>query len=121
MATSINRETVKMDAAGHSIGRLASEAAKLLMGKHKPQYEPQKDMGDIVEIRNAAQVRILGNKLEQKTYYHYSGYPGGMKERTLKEVMAKDPSDAIRRAVKNMLPKNRLQNGRMKRLKVHND
>ncbi len=110
-----------MDAAGHSIGRLASEAAKLLMGKHKPQYEPQKDMGDIVEIRNAAQVRILGNKLEQKTYYHYSGYPGGMKERTLKEVMAKDPSDAIRRAVKNMLPKNRLQNGRMKRLKVHND
>ncbi|MFH2063250.1 MAG: 50S ribosomal protein L13 [bacterium] len=121
MATSIKRETVKIDAAGRSIGRVASETATLLMGKHKPQYEPQKDVGDIVEIRNAALVKVLGNKLEQKKYYHYSGYPGGMKERQLKDVMAKDPADAIRRAVKNMLPKNRLQNGRMKRLKVHND
>jgi large subunit ribosomal protein L13 len=117
----INRETVTIDADGRSIGRIASEAATVLMGKHKPTYEPNRDLGDIVVVRNAAKVKITGNKTDQKVYYSYSGYPGGLKERQLKEVMAKDPSDAIRRAVKNMLPKNRLQNGRMKRLKVHND
>ena len=121
MATAIKRDTIKIDATGRSIGRLATEAAKMLIGKHKPQYEPNRDLGDIVEVRNAAKVKILGKKLDQKVYYHYSGYPGGMKERQLKTIMAKDPADALRRAVKNMLPKNRLQNGRMKRLKVHND
>jgi len=117
----ITRDTVKIDATGRSIGRIASEAATLLIGKHKPTYEPNRDMGDIVEISNAAQVKITGNKLDQKTYYRHSGYPGGLKEKLLKEVMDKDPADAIRRAVKNMLPKNRLQKGRMKRLKVNND
>jgi large subunit ribosomal protein L13 len=117
----IIRETVKIDATGRSIGRVASEAAHLLIGKHKPNYEPNRDLGDTVEIRNAAQVNITGSKLDQKTYYSHSGYPGGLKTKLLKEVMANDPADAIRRAVKNMLPKNRLQNGRMKRLKVHND
>ncbi|MFH1047774.1 MAG: 50S ribosomal protein L13 [Patescibacteria group bacterium] len=117
----IIRETAKIDAEGQSIGRIASQAATILIGKHKPTYEPNRDMGDVVEIRNAAKVHVTGKKLEQKVYYHYSGYPGGMKERQLKQIMAKDPADAIRRAVKNMLPKNRLQNGRMKRLKVYND
>lgn len=121
MANAIKRELVKIDAAGRSIGRVASEAAMILQGKTKPQYEPHLDLGDTVEIRNAAKVKIIGNKLENKKYFRYSGYPGGMKETQLKEVMAKDPADAIRRAVNNMLPKNRLRNGRMKRLKVHND
>jgi large subunit ribosomal protein L13 len=121
MATEIKRELIKIDAEGRSIGRVASEAAMILQGKTKPEYEPHVDHGDTVEIRNAAKVKIIGNKLDNKKYYSYSGYPGGLKERQLKEIMAKDPSDAIRRAVKNMLPKNRLQTPRMKRLKVHND
>jgi large subunit ribosomal protein L13 len=121
MATEIKRDLIKIDASGRSIGRVATEAAKALMGKNKPQYEPQRDLGDVVEIHNAAQVKVLGRKLEQKVYYHYSGYPGGMKSRQLKEVMEKDPAQALRRAIKNMLPKNRLQSGRMNRLKVYND
>lgn len=115
------REVVKIDATGRSIGRIASEAATLLIGKHKPTYQPNSDQGDVVEIHNAAKVKITGDKLDQKTYYRHSDYPGGLKKKLLKEVMANDPADAIRRAVKNMLPKNKLQNGRMKRLKVHND
>ena len=121
MANAIKRELVKIDATDRSIGRIATEAAMALQGKNKPQYEPHLDLGDTVEIRNAAKVKIIGNKLENKKYFHYSGYPGVMKEKQLKEVMAKDPSDAVRRAVNNMLPKNKLRNGRMKRLKVHND
>ncbi|MEA3249630.1 MAG: 50S ribosomal protein L13 [Patescibacteria group bacterium] len=121
MATEIKRELVKIDATGRSIGRVASEAAVLLQGKHKPQYEPHIDLGDTVEIRNAAKVNIIGDKLEQKTYYRYSGWPGGLKERKLKDVMAKDPAEAMKRAVNNMLPKNKLRKGRMKRLKIHND
>lgn len=117
----IKRETVKIDAAGQSIGRVASEAATLLVGKHKPTYVPNRDVGDVVEIRNAAKIGVTGNKLEQKVYHSYSGYPGGLKERPLKKMMEENPSEVVRRAVKNMLPKNRLQNGRMKRLKVHND
>jgi len=115
------REVVKIDATGRSIGRVASEAATLLIGKHKPTYVPHHDVGDVVEISNAAKVKITGDKLDQKTYYRHTDYPGGLKTKLLKQVMAEDPADAIRRAVKNMLPKNKLQNGRMKRLKVKND
>lgn len=115
------REKTVIDATGRSIGRIAAEAAKALQGKHRPSYEPRLDNGDSVEIRNAAKVKVTGKKLEQKIYYHYSGYPGGMKEIQLKDVMARNPSEAIRRAIKNMLPKNRQQQPRLKRLTVHND
>lgn len=121
MADTITRTTKTIDASGQSIGRLASEISKILQGKHKATYQPNVDMGDFVEVRNAAQVKITGNKLAGKTYYRYSGYPGGLKRTPLKEVFAKDPGEALRRAVRNMLPKNRLRDGRMKRLTVHND
>jgi len=117
MATTIKRERLTIESAG----RIASEAARLLQGKHKPQYEPQNDHGDFVEIRNAAKMRITGKKAEQKKYYQYSGYPGGMRVTKLKEVLQKDPADAVRRAIWSMLPKNRLRKGRLKRLRVKND
>jgi large subunit ribosomal protein L13 len=117
---------MKIDATGQSIGRLASDIAKILQGKHKATYVPYHDQGDYVEVRNAAKVKITGKKLSGKllsgkTYYHYSGYPGGMKTISLQTVMARNPAEAVLRAVKNMLPKNRLQKGRLKRLKVHNE
>lgn len=122
MATvKVQREVRELDATGQSIGRLASEIATILQGKDKPQYAPHTDIGDKVVVRNAAKVKITGNKLENKVYHRYSGYPGGLKSKQLKTVMAKDPSEAMRRAVKNMLPKNRLQKERMKRLTVHNE
>ena len=117
----IKRNKIIIDAAGKSVGRLASEIARLLQGKHKASYVPHIDEGDFVEVRNAAKFRITGHKLANKVYYHYSGYPGGMKEVQLKTVMAKNPGEALTRAVKNMLPKNRQQKDRLKRLKVHND
>ncbi|KPJ84676.1 hypothetical protein AMJ57_05745 [Parcubacteria bacterium SG8_24] len=122
MATKdIERKKVELDADGRSIGRLAAEISRILQGKHKPAYEPHRDHGDFVDVRNAAKVKILGNRLTGKVYYRYSGYPGGIKSTNLQKLMEKDPSEAIRRAVRNMLPKNRLRNGRMKRLTVHND
>lgn len=118
----ISRNNVTIDAAGKAIGRVASEAAKLLQGKHKASYAPEHDHGDSVEIRNASKVRIAGAKKDtQKVYHNYSGYPGGMRSRSLKTVMAKNPAETIEMAVNSMLPKNRLRKERMKRLKVHND
>ncbi len=121
MAHSTARQTTTIDAAGQSIGRIASRAAVALQGKHRPSYEAHLDLGDVVEVRNAAKVKVTGKKMDQKTFYQYSGYPGGMKERLLKTVMAKNPAEAIERAVYSMLPKNRLRKERMKRFKVHND
>lgn len=122
MATKdIKREKVKLDAADQPVGRLASKIAMILQGKTKATYRPHEDMGDFVEVRNASKVKLTGKKISQKVYYHYSGYPGGMKTKKLQEVMAKNPAEALIRAVRNMLPKNRLQKPRLKRLKVHND
>lgn len=121
MAEAIKREKLEMDAAGKSLGRLASDIAMKLMGKHKPTFETHRDHGDFVEVRNASKIRLTGRKLDQKEYYSYSGYPGGLKRKPLKDVMEKDPAEALRRAVKSMLPKNRLQKDRLKRLTVHND
>lgn len=117
----IKRGKKELDAAGQSFGRLASQIAVLLQGKHRPDYEPHHDKGDIVEVRNAGKMKVTGNKFDNKKYYRYSGYPGGLKEKKLKVVFEKDPGEVLRRAVKNMLPKNRLQKDRMKRLTVHND
>ncbi|MEK9151931.1 MAG: 50S ribosomal protein L13 [Patescibacteria group bacterium] len=121
MAISKQLTTVKIDAEGKSVGRIATEVAKILQGKHKASYEPQNDNGEAVEVRNAAKVHITGRKLENKVFYHYSGYPGGMRATQLKTVMAKNPADAVLRAVKSMLPKNRQRKDRLKRLIVHND
>ncbi len=118
----VKREHLKIDAEGKAIGRIATEAAKFLQGKHKVAYEAHVDHGDNVEIRNAAKVKIIGNnKLDNKMYYAYSGYPGGMRKTQLKTVMATNPSKAIENAVYSMLPKNRQRKERMKRLKIHND
>ncbi len=121
MATKSPRGKIQIDATGKSVGRLASEIARILQGKTKATYVPNKDEGDFVEVRNAAKVKMTGRKLGQKVYYHYSGYPGGMKTTKLQAVMARNPGEALKRAVKNMLPKNRLQQERIKRLTVHND
>lgn len=121
MATKIIRNTIEIDAAGQAVGRVATQVAKILMGKHKAAFEMHNDHGDNVVVKNAAQVKITGKKLEQKFFYAYSGYPGGMRKDQLAKVMAKDAGKAISHAVKNMLPKNRLQKDRMKRLTVKND
>lgn len=117
----ISRNHVVIDATGKAIGRIAVEASGLLIGKHKVSFQRNVDGGDSVEIRNAAKVKITGNKLENKTYFNYSGYPGGMRKRQLKTVMKVNPSEAIEIAVSSMLPKNRHRKLRMKRLRVHND
>ena len=111
-------KTVTLDAAGQSVGRLATEVALLLQGKREPGYEPRIDSGVAVDVKNISKLKFTGKKLDQKIYYHYSGYPGGMRERQLKDVLAKSPADVLRRTVWNMLPKNRQRKDRMKRLTV---
>ena len=107
------------DATGVPLGRLASEAAKLLLGKHKPTYEPHLPMGDFVVVVNASQVGITGQKAAQKVYYRHSGYPGGLRERTLGEQMARDPRRVIESAVKGMLPHNSRGRELLRHLKVY--
>lgn len=118
--TIIRNKTI-IDATGQSVGRLATQIATLLQGKHRVDYVPHIDLGDIIEVRNAAKVKITGQKLEGKFFYAYSGYPGGMRKTQLKDVMAKNPAEALTHAVYSMLPKNKLRKDRLKRLKVHND
>ena len=103
------------------LGRLASKVATILRGKHKPIYVPHADVGDYVIVINAAKVRLTGKKLEQKVYYHYSGYPGGLKETPLSDLMKKNPEEVIKRAVKGMLPKNKLGRKMLTKLKVYPD
>ena len=117
----IIRQTTKIDAAGVSVGRLATQIAKLLQGKHRVDFVPHIDQGDIIEVRNAAKVKITGKKEENKFFYAYSGYPGGMRKTQLKTIMATDPAKALISAVYSMLPKNRQRKDRMKRLKIKND
>lgn len=97
-----------IDAEGKSLGRVAAEAARILRGKHKPQYTPYLDCGDPVIIINAAKIRVTGRKMTGKVYYRHSGYPGGLKETTLAEMMRKDPTRALRLAIQGMLPHNPL-------------
>lgn len=105
-AKQIDRRWHVLDASGRPLGRLASEAAKLLLGKHKPTYEPHLTMGDHVVVVNADRVAITGNKRHKKIYYRHSGYPGGLRERTFEEQMARDPRRVVERAIKGMLPHN---------------
>ena len=114
----INRKIVEIDAEGKVVGRLASEIARILIGKHKATYTPNVDGGDIVRVKNASKIRFTGNKLDQKHYFNYSGYPGGMKARRARDVMEKNPTRILKSAVDRMLPKNTLRARRIKRLTV---
>src|SRR5262252_1662092 len=115
----IAREWYVVDAEGQTLGRLATHIADLLRGKGKPAYTPHVDTGDFVVVVNAEKVRVTGKKLEQKIYYRHSGYPGGLRERTLAEQLARRPEEVIRRAVKGMLPKNRLAAAQLRKLKIY--
>jgi large subunit ribosomal protein L13 len=108
-----------IDASGRTLGRLATEVATLLMGKHKPIYTPHLNTGDFVVVTNAAKVRVTGKKAQQKVYYRHSGYPGGFRSTTFNRMMETHPTRAIEYAVKGMLPNNRLGRDMLKRLKVY--
>ncbi len=118
-ASDIEREWHVIDASGKTLGRLASEVARLLRGKHKPIYVPHLDTGDYVIVINADKVRVTGNKAKQKLYYRHSGYPGGLKSTSLAEMMESQPTRAIEHAVRGMLPKNPLGRAMFKKLKVY--
>ncbi|WP_457677886.1 50S ribosomal protein L13 [Thermovibrio sp.] len=115
----VKREWYLVDATGKTLGRLASEIAKLLMGKHKPTYTPHVDGGDFVVVINADKIHVTGKKLDKKVYYKHTLYPGGLKETPLRKMLQEKPEEVIRLAVRGMLPKNKLRDRRMKRLKVY--
>jgi large subunit ribosomal protein L13 len=115
----IEREWFLVDAAGKVLGRLASQIAAILQGKHKPVYTPFLDTGDFVVVVNAGKVRLTGKKMKQKFYHRYSGYPGGMKSTRYDKLLKKHPERAISLAVKRMLPKNRLGRRMFRKLKVY--
>ncbi len=118
-AGDITREWYMADANGQTLGRFATKVANVLMGKHKPAYTPGVDMGDFVVVVNCERVVVTGNKLEEKIYYRYSGYPGGLKETKLRDMLDKHPDRVIKSAVKGMLPKNKLGRRYLKKLKVY--
>jgi len=115
----ISREWWVVDATGLPLGRLASEVAKVLRGKHKPTFAPHMDMGDYVVVLNASQVAVTGAKATDKRYYRHSGYPGGLTEQSFNDLMEKYPERVIEKAVRGMLPKNRLGRKMIKKLKVY--
>ena len=115
----VTKKWYVVDATDLTLGRLASEIANILRGKNKPQYAPNVDMGDYVIVVNADKIKVTGKKLEQKIYYNHSDYVGGMKETTLKEMMAKKPEKVIELAVKGMLPKGPLGRTMYKKLFVY--
>ena len=118
MAYDVTREKIKLDAAEESVGRIASEASKILQGKNKPTYKRHIDVGDFVVIENASEVKFSGRKLVQKDYYHHTGHPGGIKRKPMKNVFEEDPTKVIKKAIKGMLPKNKHRDERMKRLTI---
>ncbi len=118
-ASEVTHDWLLVDASGKTLGRLASEVASRLRGKHKPTYTPHMDMGDYVVVINAKQIRVTGNKLKDKHYYSYSGYPGGMKSTSLSDMLATKPEQAIEIAVKGMLPKNPLGRAMFRKLRVY--
>ena len=118
-AKDIERQWHVIDASGKTLGRLATQVATLLTGKHKPMYVPHLDTGDYVIVLNAAKVRVTGKKAKQKNYYRHSGYPGGMRAVTYEDMMAAHPTRVIEHAVKGMLPHNRLGRAMFKKLKVY--
>lgn len=118
-AEDLERKWYVVDAEGKTFGRVASRVAAILRGKHKPIFTPHVDTGDYVIVLNVDKVVFTGNKLDQKKYYRHSGYPGGLKETTYRELMQKKPKFAFEKAVKGMLPKNSLGRSMIKKLKVY--
>ena len=114
----MERKTHTIDATGKVLGRLASEIAILLRGKHKPNFDPSKDMGDFVIVKNVDKLIITGKKLEQKKYYRHSGYPGHLKEISLKKLFKAKPEEVFKKVVYGMLPRNRIRAKMIKRLKI---
>jgi len=115
----IRRDWYVVDARGQTLGRLATRIADVLRGKHKPIYTPHVDVGDFVVVKNAAEVRLTGNKLAAKQYHTHSGTPGGLRTLTAAEMLRTRPEELIRLAVRGMLPKNNLARGQLGKLKVH--
>src|SRR5918995_623427 len=115
----VQQRWVLVDAEGRTLGRLATQIADTLRGKTKPEYTPHVDTGDFVVVVNAEKISVTGNKRADKRYYRHSGYPGGLKSRTLQEMLDRRPEEVIRRAVKGMLPRNRLGRKQLTKLKVY--
>ncbi len=115
----ITRNWYVVDAEAKTLGRLATQIAGVLRGKGKPAYTPHVDSGDFVIVVNAEKIHVTGKKLDQKIYYHHSGYPGGLRERTLREQLDRRPEEVLRKAVKGMLPKNKLAAVHLNKLKIY--
>ena len=115
----IERRWYVVDAEGQTLGRLATRIADTLRGKGKPQFTPHVDTGDFVVVVNAEKIAVTGKKLDEKVYYRHSGYPGGLKQRSLREQLERRPTEVIRTAVKGMLPKNKLAARQLTKLKVY--
>ena len=116
---SVRRDWYLVNAEGKTLGRLATQIADALRGKRKPEYTPHCDTGDFVVVVNAEKIAVTGTKLDSKLYYRHSGYPGGIKERTLNDMLERRPEEVIRKAVKGMLPRNRLARAQIKKLKIY--
>ena len=112
------QQTIEIDATDRAPGRIATEVATILRGKNKPDFKPNVLSGDKVKVVNASKMKFTGKKMEQKEYIRHSGYPGGLKRMPMKKVFEKDPAEVLRKAVWNMLPKNKLRNEWMKKLIV---
>src|SRR3954471_19258357 len=121
VATPATRERnwLVVDASGQTLGRLATQIADVLRGKRKPEYTPHVDVGDFVVVVNAEKIAVTGNKLADKRYYRHSGYPGGLRSRTLGDMLERRPEEVIRRAVRGMMPRNRLARKQLTKLKVY--
>jgi large subunit ribosomal protein L13 len=121
VATPATRERnwLVVDANGQTLGRLATQIATALRGKNKPEFTPHCDTGDFVIVVNAEKISVTGKKRQEKRYYRHSGYPGGLRSRTLEEMLARRPEEVIRKAVKGMLPRNRLGRAQLTKLKVY--
>jgi large subunit ribosomal protein L13 len=115
----VARDWYVVDAEGKTLGRLATAIADTLRGKNKPQYTPHVDTGDFVVVVNAEKIAVTGKKLDEKIYYRHSGYPGGLKERTLRDQLERRPTEVLRKAVKGMLPRNRLARQQITKLKIY--
>jgi large subunit ribosomal protein L13 len=115
----IERQWFLVDAEGQTLGRLATRIADTLRGKGKPQYTPHVDTGDFVVVVNAEKIAVTGQKLDKKIYYRHSGYPGGIRQRTLREQLDRRPTEVLRIAVKGMLPKNKLASAQIRKLKIY--
>ena len=117
--TDLDKKWLLLDARDETLGRLSSKIASILMGKNKAQYTPHNDLGDYVVVVNAEKIRVTGNKDVQKKYYKHTGYPGGLKSSTFSEIIEKNPENLILKAVKGMLPKNKLSSSMISKLKVY--